>query len=86
MSETALKSAPKNEAASAPIVPQGTGLGPVSISVSNREAALAIASPEALAVCGVYWIVRRLCGGIQSGDENLQPVAEQMLAYFDMLS
>lgn len=42
MSETALKSAPKNDVASAPIVPQGTGLGPVSISVSDREAALGI--------------------------------------------
>jgi hypothetical protein len=51
-----------------------------------RDAALAIASPEALAVCGVYWIVRRLHGGITSGDDNLRPVAEQMLAYFDMLS
>jgi aminoglycoside phosphotransferase (APT) family kinase protein len=51
-----------------------------------RDAALAIASPEALAVCGVYWIVRRLCGGIESGDENLRPAAEQMLAGFDMLS
>jgi Ser/Thr protein kinase RdoA (MazF antagonist) len=51
-----------------------------------RDAALAIASPEALAVCGVYWIVCRLCGGITSGDENLRPAAEQMLAGFDMLS
>ena len=42
MSDTALKPAPKNEVASAPLVPQGTGLGLVSISVSDRQAALAI--------------------------------------------
>lgn len=51
-----------------------------------RNAAQQIASPEVLAVCGVYWIVRRLYGGILSNDDNLQPVAEQMLAYFDLLS
>lgn len=51
-----------------------------------RDAALKIASPEALAVCGVYWIVRRLCIGIRTDDENLRPAAEQMLACFDMLS
>jgi aminoglycoside phosphotransferase (APT) family kinase protein len=38
-----------------------------------REAALAIVSPKALAVCGVYWIVRRLCIGIRAGDDNLRP-------------
>ncbi len=51
-----------------------------------RNAALKIASPNVLAVCGVYWIIRRLCGGISSNDDNLRPVAEQMLAYFDLLS
>jgi Ser/Thr protein kinase RdoA (MazF antagonist) len=51
-----------------------------------RDAALEIASPEALAVCGVYWIVRRLYLGIRTADDNLRPAAEQMLACFDMLS
>jgi hypothetical protein len=51
-----------------------------------RDAALAIASPEALAVCGVYWIVRRLYLGIRTDDNNLRPAVEQMLACFDMLS
>ena len=51
-----------------------------------RDAALGIASSEALAVCGVYWIVRRLCIGLRTDDDNLQPVAEQMLTNFNLLS
>jgi hypothetical protein len=51
-----------------------------------RDAALAIASPEALAVCGVYWIIRRLHAGVSANADNLRSAAEQMLAYFDMLS
>jgi aminoglycoside phosphotransferase (APT) family kinase protein len=51
-----------------------------------RNAAMEIASPEVLALCGVYWVVRKLCGGIWSNNDNLQPVAERMLAHLDILT
>ncbi len=52
-----------------------------------RAAALEIANPAALAVCGVYWIVHRLYLGIKGVEcENLQSAAEQMLTYFDLLA
>ncbi|NLD45392.1 MAG: phosphotransferase [Chloroflexi bacterium] len=51
-----------------------------------RDAALAIARPEAFVVCGVYWIVRRLFLGIRSDDSSLEPVAQRMLAHIDLLT
>jgi len=51
-----------------------------------RDAALKIASPEAVALCGVYWIVRRLGSGIRTDHDTLRLSAEQMLAHFDMLT
>lgn len=50
-----------------------------------RRAVFHIATPAALTACGVYWIVRRLHQGIMVNDENLNPVAQQMLAYVDLL-
>lgn len=50
-----------------------------------RRAVLQIATPAALTACGVYWIVRRLYQGILVNDENLDPAAQQMLAYVDLL-
>lgn len=51
-----------------------------------RREALRIASPAALTACGVYWVIHRLYQGITADDENLEPVAQQMLAHIDVLT
>lgn len=51
-----------------------------------RREALRIASPAAVTACGVYWIVHRLYQGIRANVENLERVAQQMLAHIDMLT
>ena len=51
-----------------------------------RRAALHVASPAAVRICGVYWIVQRLSQGIMANDANLESVAQRMLTYLDMLT
>lgn len=49
-----------------------------------RHAVLQVASPAALTACGVFWIVHRLYQGIMVNDENVEPVAQQILAHIDL--
>ena len=51
-----------------------------------RREVLKIATPAALTACGVYWIVHRLYQGIRANAENLEPIAQQMLAHVDILA
>jgi Ser/Thr protein kinase RdoA (MazF antagonist) len=51
-----------------------------------RREVLKIATPAALTACGVYWIVHRLYQGIRANAENLEPIAQQMLAHVDILT
>lgn len=60
-------------------------VGPEMLHVVRREA-LHIATPAALTACGVYWIVHRLYQGIRSNAENLEPVAQQILAHVELMT
>jgi Ser/Thr protein kinase RdoA (MazF antagonist) len=57
-----------------------------NLLLAVRRAALQIATPTAVTVCGVYWIVQRLFQGIATNDVQLEAVAQQMLSYVDMLA
>lgn len=50
-----------------------------------RNAALKIASPSALTICSVFWIVHRLYQGMQICDANVERAAQQMLAHVNLL-
>src|SRR5262249_44851888 len=51
-----------------------------------RREALQVANRAVLTACGVYGIVHRLYQGIRANDENLEPVAQNMLVHVDLLT